>query len=88
MQDLMWREGEKYRKLGMLQRDREPSRAISSRGNLSSLFGSLSLKQGTGHSKDSERDEWVEAVDAASGKAYYYNRYTRESRWTRPSAAG
>eukprot|EP00941_MAST-03F_sp_MAST-3F-sp1_P002506 g2506.t1 len=39
---------------------------------------------GQASTKIGKRPEWVEATDSASGKTYYYNRYTRESRWTNP----
>lgn len=28
--------------------------------------------------------EWAESVDAKTGKAYYYNRITKQTRWDRP----
>ena len=31
-------------------------------------------------------DQWREVLDSRSGKSYYYNRRTRESRWTLPAS--
>ena len=32
-----------------------------------------------------KEETWIEAVDAISGRKYYYNPETKESRWTHPS---
>lgn len=41
--------------------------------------------QSEDETKDAVVDQWREVFDDRTGKTYYYNRRTRESRWTLPS---
>jgi hypothetical protein len=50
------------------------------------LLARAAINGTTNGSAGKARPEWIEATDSASGKTYYYNRITRESRWTNPEA--
>merc|ERR1740129_906475 len=45
-----------------------------------------SWQQGSGASVGNS--PWQEARDPTTGRAYYWHAVTRETRWTKPSAAG
>jgi hypothetical protein len=65
--------------------------------------GGRALQPGDGHDQDEgeeededeveeegeeEEDVWEQAMDPSSGREYYYNRASGDSRWTRPPALG
>jgi hypothetical protein len=107
MQDLMWREGDAFRKAGgRCPQAAEPVASVSrlrvntgragehragqpASPGLSGAFGDLDVApvDVDRSATDAGLADWVAAVDAASGKTYYYNRFTRESRWTLPEAS-
>ena len=68
MQNMMWRDGERYRKLQKAKQ--------TSADSLSDGMAMLNLGSGTG--------TWIEAVDSVTGRKYYYNSHTKQTRWDNP----
>eukprot|EP00475_Leptophrys_vorax_P012380 TRINITY_DN18819_c0_g1_i3.p1 TRINITY_DN18819_c0_g1~~TRINITY_DN18819_c0_g1_i3.p1 ORF type:complete len:862 (-),score=242.99 TRINITY_DN18819_c0_g1_i3:43-2628(-) len=67
--------------LGIPQLERPPSLSIS----VGSSRHSDAAAGGGG--QDTTDAEWVQLIDKKTGKTYYYNRITRQSRWTQPPPA-
>ena len=68
MQDMMWKDGDKLRQMQTLK---------SSTDSL--VDGLASLELGP-----SNVGTWIEAVDSATGRKYYYNSFTKKTRWENP----
>lgn len=72
LQPLMWRAGDEMR-------GGDPGRG-GELDEMRSKFKTLALKH--------KEATWIEAVDAISGRKYFYNPDTKESRWTHPDEGG
>ena len=69
MQDMMWKDGDKHRKMLALKTNTD---------SLADGLAALDLgPTGT----------WIEAVDSATGRKYYYNSFTKKTRWDNPDKA-